>query len=144
MTIRKLLQEKGATVTTTGADTTVQEIMDRLELDEVSAIVVTDTDRRILGIVSAGDILRALNGSGPEGLERAVADVMTTDVFTCDVSESLSRVYELMDTNRIRHVPIVENDQLCGIINTLDVVKHRLRELASEADALKEYVAGRT
>ena len=144
MTIRKLLQEKDGTVTATGADTTVQEIMNRLELDEVSAIVVTDAERRILGIVSAGDILRALNGCGREGLERAVADVMTTDVFTCDVSEPLSRVYELMDTNRIRHVPIVENDQLCGIVNTLDVVKHRLRELASEAEALKEYVAGRT
>jgi|TARA_R110002073_G_scaffold86410_1_gene205256 CBS domain-containing protein len=118
--------------------------MDQLELDEVSAVVVTDEDRSILGIISGGDILRTLNQKGSVILTAPVAEVMTTDVLTCEVSEPLSRVYELMDTNRIRHVPIVEDGQLKGIINTLDVIKHRLREIASEADALKEYVAGRT
>ncbi|WP_146180798.1 CBS domain-containing protein [Thalassorhabdomicrobium marinisediminis] len=68
---------------------------------------------------------------------------MTAEVLTCEVSEPLSKVYGLMDANHIRHVPIVEDGQIKGIINTLDVVGHRLREIASEAEALKDYVAGR-
>ena len=143
MTVRFLLHDKGAAVSIAHPDTKVQEIMDQFERDEVSAVVVTHRDGSILGIVSGGDILRALNRGGPSILESSVSDVMTTEVFTCDVSEPLSNVYEMMNTNQIRHVPIVEDSKLCGIINTLDVVKYRLREIASEAEALKEYVAGR-
>lgn len=144
MTVRSLLKDKGTTVSTTSPKATVQEIMDQLELDEVSAVVVTDDNRTILGIVSGGDVLRTINQKGSTILNAPVTEVMTTDVLTCDVSEPLSKVYELMGTNRIRHVPIVEDGQLKGIINTLDVIKHRLREIALEADAFKEYVAGRT
>lgn len=143
MTVRSLLKEKGSAVSTAAPETVVQEIMDQLELDEVSAVVVTDEGQSILGIVSGGDVLRAINRDGPSILNAPVSDVMTPEVFTCQMSDPLSKVYELMDTNRIRHVPIVEDGQLCGIINTLDVVKHRLREIASEADALKNYIAGR-
>jgi len=143
MTVRSLMKDKGTTVSTTSPKTTVQEIMDLLEIDEVSAVVVTDEDHAILGIVSGGDILRALNQRGPATLATPVTEVMTTEVLTCNASEPLSKVYELMDANRIRHVPVVEDGQLKGIINTLDVVKHRLREIASEAEALKDYVAGR-
>lgn len=142
MTIRSVLKEKGSDVPTASPGTTVQEIMDQLELDEVSALVVTDGPDGIVGIVSGGDILRAINKGGAVVLSSPVSDIMTTDVFMCDVSEPISKVYELMDTNRIRHVPIVEEGKLCGVINTLDVVKHRLHEVAREADALKEYVAG--
>jgi CBS domain-containing protein len=143
MTVRLLLRDKGTAASTARPDTKVQEIMDQFERDEVSAVVVTHSDSSILGIVSGGDILRALNRDGPSVLKSSVSDVMTTEVFTCDVSEPLSKVYEMMNTNQIRHVPIVEDSELCGIINTLDVVKYRLREIACEADALKDYVAGR-
>lgn len=144
MTVRSVLKEKGTEVPIASPTTTVQEIMDQLELDEVSALVVTEKENEIVGIVSGGDILRAINKGGSAVLNAPVSEIMTTDVFTCDVSEPISKVYELMDTNRIRHVPIVEEGKLHGVINTLDVVKYRLRELALEADALKEYVAGRS
>tara|TARA_R110002110_G_scaffold403511_1_gene621347 strand:- start:273 stop:707 length:435 start_codon:yes stop_codon:yes gene_type:complete len=143
MKIETLLKEKGTFVSIATPETKVQEIMDQLEYDEVSAIVVTDDDDSIRGIVSGGDVLRALNRIGPSCLERPVSEVMTTEVFSCDSSEPLSKVYGVMDTNRIRHVPIVKDGHLCGIINTLDVVKHRLREIAWEAEALKNYVSGR-
>ncbi len=143
MTVRFLLHDKGAAVSTARPDTKVLEIMDQFERDEVSAVVVTHSDGSILGIVSGGDILRALNRRGPSVLKSSVSDVMTTEVFTCDVSEPLSSVYEMMNTNQIRHVPIVDENQLCGIINTLDVVRYRLHEIACEAEALKDYVAGR-
>ena len=143
MTVRFLIHDKDAAVSTAHPDTKVQEIMDQFERDEVSAVVVTHNAGSILGIVSGGDILRALNRGGPSVLDNSVSDVMTTEVFTCDVSEPLSNVYEMMNTNQIRHVPIVEGGKLCGIVNTLDVVKYRLREIACEAEALKDYVAGR-
>jgi CBS domain-containing protein len=142
MTVRSVLKEKGSDVPTASPTTTVQEIINQFELDEVSALVVTNGSDEIVGIVSGGDILRAINKGGAAILNSPVSDIMTTDVFSCDVSEPISKVCELMDSNQIRHVPIVEEGKLRGVINTLDVVKHRLHELASEADALKEYVAG--
>ena len=144
MTVRALLQNKGNFVSTVGPETRVQEVMDQLERDEVSALVVVGETGDILGIVSGGDVVRGLNRLGPEIVEKPVMDVMTSEVFTCDIAEPLSAIYELMDTNRIRHIPILEASQLRGIVNTLDVVKYRLREIENEAEALKEYVSGRT
>lgn len=68
---------------------------------------------------------------------------MTRKVVTCDISEPLSKIYELMDKHQIRHEPITEDGQLCGIINILDVIKYRLAEIQQEAESLKDYVAGR-
>lgn len=143
MTVRMLLKSKGAEVSIADRNTKVQDIMHQLEGDEVSAVVVTDGARSILGIVSAGDILRAINRRGPAVLKRPVSSVMTTEVFTCDLSEPLSSVYKMMNTNQIRHVPIINNGKLCGIINTLDVIKYQLRATALEAEVLKEYITGR-
>ena len=143
MNIRSILHRKEGAVPTAKPSDTVQQIMDRLELDEISALIVTDSGHRILGIVSGGDLLRAINKNGFGILTAPVSDVMTTDVFTCDIDAPVSDVYQVMDANRIRHVPIVERDEVRGVINTLDVVKHRLWELELEANALKEYVSGR-
>jgi CBS domain-containing protein len=76
-------------------------------------------------------------------LSLPVADVMTRDVVTCDFSQPINSILELMHEHQIRHVPITENGELCGIINMLDLVKYRLDELDMEANALKDYVAGR-
>lgn len=143
MTVRALLKDKGEQVSTIRPDVKVGEIMDQLERDEVSALVVSKDGRTILGIVSGGDVMRGLKRDGPAIVEKTVEEVMTSEVVTCNVGEPLATVYELMDANRIRHVPIVDNGDLCGLINTLDVVKHRLGELELEAEALKGYVAGR-
>ena len=68
---------------------------------------------------------------------------MTRKVVSCDIREPLIKIYELMDNHQIRHVPITENGRLCGIINILDVIKYRLAEIQEEAEALKDYIAGR-
>ena len=71
-----------------------------------------------------------------------LGEVMTRDVVTCDIGEPLEKILNLMDRHQIRHIPITDRGNLCGIINMLDVVKYRLREIQTEAEALKEYVAG--
>ena len=108
----------------------------------VSALVVSDDGRRILGIISAGDIVRGLKTFGRDVVDRPLGDLMTRDVISCDIGEPMSRIYELMDLHQIRHVPITQNGELCGIINMLDVVKYRLDEIKAEAEAMKDYIVG--
>jgi len=144
MTVRRLIDGKGNFVSIIDPDVKVQDVMDQLERDEVSALVVSRDKRTMLGIISAGDVVRGLNRIGPEVVERCVRDLMTTQVVCCDIGEPINKIYELMDAHQIRHVPITENGELCGIISILDVVKYRLAEIEAEAEALKDYVAGRT
>jgi len=106
-------------------DVQVRDVINQLEADDVSALVVSDDGTSILGITSAGDIVRGLKAFGRDVVDRPLGDLMTRDVIFCDIGEPMSRIYELMDLHQIRHVPMTENGELCGIINMLDVVKYR-------------------
>jgi CBS domain-containing protein len=143
MTIQRLLKNKGAYVPSIPSQATVREVIKQLDLDDAGALVVTDDDQRILGLISERDIVRALQLHGTAAVDMPVRQLMSTVVHSCDVGEPLSNVLELMDHHQIRHVPITAGGNLCGIINMLDVVKYRLEEIRTEADALKAYVAGR-
>jgi CBS domain-containing protein len=142
MTVRKLLDGKGRFVSSIGSDVRVQDVVDQLETDDVAALVVTDDNESILGIISGRDIVRGVRQFGPDVANRPVGELMTRKVITCDIGEPLEKILNLMDTHQIRHVPIIDGGNLCGIINMLDVVKYRLKEIQTEAEALKEYVAG--
>lgn len=144
MTVRKLLEAKGDFVSTAPPTATVRDIIDQLERDEVAAVVVSPDGKRIDGIISNASIVRGLRQFGPEVVDLPVVRLMRRPVVVCDIGEPMRTVYELMDRHKIRHVPIVDENGLCGIIHMLDVVKYRLVELDMEAEALKEYVAGRT
>lgn len=142
MTVRKLLNSKGRFVSGIGSNVRVQDVVEQLESDDVAALVVTDDKESILGIISGRDVVRGVKQFGPEVANRLVGDLMTRKVVTCDIGEPLEKILNLMDAHQIRHVPITDGGNLCGIINMLDVVKYRLREIQTEAEALKEYVAG--
>lgn len=143
MTVRKLLEKKGTFVSVVPPEATVQDILDQLEADDVAAVVVSADGVGIDGIVSTRQIARALNKHGGDVVDRPIADIMKSDVVTCDIGQPMRTIYELMDRHQIRHIPITCNGRLCGIVNMLDVVRHRLEELDSEAAAMKEYIAGR-
>jgi len=143
MTVRRLIAGKGGFVSVAPPDALVKDIVDQLENDDVAAVVVSKDGRAIEGIVSGRTIASGLKLHGKDVLDRPVSEIMTREVVTCDIGEPLKTVYELMDRHHIRHVPITENGELCGIINMLDVVRYRLSELSAEAEALKEYVSGR-
>lgn len=143
MTVRRLLAGKPGEVSVIRSDVLVQDAIDQLEADDVAALVVSDNEKTIQGIISAGDIVRGLKAFGRDVVDRPIGSLMTRNVISCDIGESMSRIYELMDLHQIRHVPITRDGELCGVINMLDVVKYRLDEIKAEAEAMKEYIAGR-
>jgi CBS domain-containing protein len=138
MTIQRLLRSKGASVPAIHADATLEEVIDRLELDEdFGTVVVTDGQKRVLGLLSERDIARGLKMYGREVLQKPLRDLMTRKVVTCEASEPLSTVLELMDKHKMPHVPITRGGVVCGIIDMHDIVKYRLDAIDAVASALK-------
>jgi CBS domain-containing protein len=138
MTVQRLLKGKGAFVPVTHADATLEEVIGRLGSDkDFGTLVVTDDEKRLLGILSERDIARGLKTYGRDVLERPVGDLMTREVATCEVSKPLSAVLELMDKHNIPHVPITRDGVVCGIIDMHDIVKYRLDAIHAVASALR-------
>jgi CBS domain-containing protein len=144
MSVRNLLGSKGNFVPIIRSNSTLADVVEILEADEAGALVVTDDERTILGLITERDVARALSTYGSGVLNIPVADVMTRDVVTCDFGQPISSILELMHEHQIEHVPITQDGKLRGIINMLDLVKYRLGELEMEARALKDYVVGRS
>lgn len=143
MSVRQLLKGKGTFVPVIRSDLRLNDVVDQLEIDSVGALVVTDDNSNILGIITERDIARGLKSHGRDVVDRPLRELMTKDVIAVDVNEPLSTVLQLMDEHQIHYVPVTDEGSLCGIINMLDLVKYRLSEIETEANALKDYVGGR-
>jgi CBS domain-containing protein len=143
MSVKLLIKGKGSFVPVIKSERTLNDVINQLDIDDVGGLVVTNDDHEILGIITEHDIARGLKNHGRNVVDRPLRDLMTKDVITVDINETLTRVLELMDQHRIHYLPVTEHGSLCGIINMLDLVKHRLAEIELEAKALKDYVAGR-
>ena len=143
MTVSALLKGKGRFVPIISSDVTINDVIDRLEIDKAGALVVTDDNQNILGIITERDIARGLKTHGRNVVDKPVRELMSRNVLTCDVDQPVDGVLRLMDEHQIQYVPITKNGMLYGIINMLDLVKYRLQEIDAEAKALKAYVAGR-
>ena len=119
------------------------ETLRRMRQERIGAVVVSDDQTSIAGIISERGIMDALADRGVAVLGERVGSVMTGKVFTCSRQDRVSAVMALMTNRRIRHVPVVEHDgRLCGIVSIGDVVKHRLDEIRGEAEAMWEYISG--
>lgn len=140
MRISEILEAKGGQVVTVTFDTTVKDLVTMLATHNIGAAVVTAPDRPIAGIVSERDIVRALPDVGV--LDHPVADIMTAQVQTATPEQQVHELARLMTEHRIRHVPVVDGDRLCGVVSIGDVVKSRIDELEFERDQLSSYVAG--
>ena|SRR6478672_4144327 len=140
MRISGLLRAKGDFVATIPPDATLVQVLAGLADHGVGALVVTEDAKRILGIVSERDIARALHRDGTAALDRPVRDVMTAEVRTCKPDDTVDSLMALMTERRIRHVPVVVDGDLAGIVSIGDVVKHRVHELEGENTALVEYI----
>jgi CBS domain-containing protein len=141
MRISDILRRKGHDVATIEPHRTVRELVDRLAEAGVGALVVTGDGRGVDGIVSERDVVRGLHRSGAELLDRAVSSIMTGEVHTCGPSATVEELMRLMTDRRFRHVPVVEDDLLIGIVSIGDVVKHRIDELQDERDQLVGYIS---
>lgn len=126
MTVRDLLDVKGGFVSIVPPTAQLLDIVEQLEKDDVAAVVVSRDGKTIEGIISTRSIARALKKYGYYVFDRTVCDFMTEDVVTCDILEPISTIYELMHEHQIRHVPVTMDGELCGIVNTLDVVRYYL------------------
>lgn len=142
MSIQALLKAKGRFVPIISSNVKMSDVIDKLEVDKAGALVVTDDNHTILGIITERDIARALKAFGRDVVDKPVADLMSRIVRTCDVNQEVEDVLRLMDEHQIQYVPVTKNGFLYGIINMLDLVKHRLAQIDAEAAALKAYVAG--
>lgn len=140
MRIQELLKGKGSDVVTVTSDTTVGSLVQTLADHRIGAVVVVD-DGAIKGIISERDVVRALPG-GPGGLlDRPVSALMTADVITCAPGDEVQSLAQQMTEHRMRHLPVVDGDQLVGIVSIGDIVKSRLDELQAERDHLESYIS---
>ena len=144
MTIQALMDAKGRFVPMISSNLLVSDVIDRLEIDKAGALVVTDDNLTILGIITERDIARGLKTFGRDVVDKPVSSLMTRDVQKCDVTQPVEAVLRLMDERQIQYVPITKNGMLYGIINMLDLVKYRLAQIDAEARAMKAYIAGGT
>jgi CBS domain-containing protein len=139
----QILQRKGRDVSTIAPDATVRAAAEALAAANVGALVVSPDGSALAGILSERDIVRRLAAAGPSLLDEPVSSIMQADVHTCAGADNVDQLMELMTEHRIRHLPVVEDDALCGIISIGDVVKTRVDELVTEKDQLVDYIRGR-
>jgi CBS domain-containing protein len=141
MTIARILAEKGREVFTTQPHRTLGEVVSLLAEKGVGAVVVADASMSVLGILSERDVVRVIAEHGASALNDPVSRYMTPKVVTVTRDESIDHVMETMTEGRFRHVPVVEDGRLIGIISIGDVVKRHVTMLDSERQALREYIA---
>jgi CBS domain-containing protein len=141
MHVAGLLRRKGDDVATVVSSATVAEVVAALADRGVGALVVSEDGRVVDGIVSERDVTRGLAEHGGALLEHEVATIMTRDVVTCDMSTTVDELSSLMTEGRMRHVPVVVDGALCGIVSIGDVVKAYIRDLEQEKQTLHEYIS---
>jgi len=140
MTVKEILSHKGVDVVTADPHVSIADAVKLLAARRIGAVVVTGADRRIVGILSERDIVRALADKGADALAAPLAEVMTRKVDTCSLNQTVSELMEQMTSGKFRHVPVVEQGRLAGIISIGDVVKSRVQEMEQESAALKDYI----
>lgn len=140
MFVAEILKTKGNAVFSITPDLTVGEACGALEAKRVGALVVRDGET-VVGMFSERDVIRALASEGPDALNRPVGDYMTTKVIFAAPRETLTVVMSRMTDRRIRHLPILEEGRLVGVVSIGDLVKCRIEEHAREAESLRTYIA---
>jgi CBS domain-containing protein len=143
MQVKHILFEKGREVVSIGADATLCEAARLMARRRIGAVVVRGYDGLIAGIISERDIVRAIAEESVAALGHSVSSRMTRNVTTCAECDTIEDLMEAMTRGRFRHVPVIEDDQLVGIVSIGDVVKTRIAETIREAESLRDYIAAR-
>ncbi|MDQ3402946.1 MAG: CBS domain-containing protein [Actinomycetota bacterium] len=140
MRISDVLRGKGTEVATVEPGTSVAGLIEELARHNVGALVVVDGDA-VVGIVSERDVVRGLDKRGSDLLNAKVSTIMTADVLTCTPEDSVDSLAATMTERRIRHMPVVSDGRLAGIVSIGDVVKSHISQLESTRDQLQSYIA---
>ncbi len=139
MNLAAILKAKGSNVVTIDGDARLRDAVDRLGQHRIGALVVVKGGR-ISGIISERDVIYCLRKHGPDVLESPVSEAMTQDVITADPSTPILSALALMTERRIRHLPVENGGELAGIASIGDLVKYRMEQIESEAQAMRSYI----
>jgi CBS domain-containing protein len=140
MIVSTILATKGRDVVTIDPSANLSDAAQLLTERRIGAALVLGADHRVVGIISERDIVRALAERGAAALVEPVSQTMTRKVETCNESEPISNIMERMTAGKFRHVPVVAQGRLIGIVSIGDVVKHRVQQIESESAAMREYI----
>ena len=132
---------KGNDVISVATNETIGVAANILSKNRIGAILVRDDDGFVRGVLSERDIVRGLADLGSRCLETGVVELMTRDVVFCGPEDDIDTIMAIMTDRRIRHLPVMRENQLLGIISIGDVMKFRIEEIKSEADAMQQYIA---
>jgi CBS domain-containing protein len=143
VTVQRILNaQDGGVAVSIAPDAGLDETLDRLAAENVGALVVSSDGRKVEGIVSERDIVRALQKDGPDLLRKQVRDVMTEDVITCVAEDRAAGIMALLVSKHMRHIPVVKDGELVSMVSIRDLLQLRLDEVRSEADAMRNYITG--
>lgn len=140
MHVIAILKAKGRDVETVGTGATLAEVVQKLATKKIGVVIVSATGGDVSGIVSERDVVRVLAQHGMAALELPVSDVMTRNVTTCVEEDTIDELMARMTEGRFRHLPVVTDGRLAGIVSIGDVVKHRVAEIEMEAGAMRSYI----
>ncbi len=140
MTVKAILSHKSPDIVSIEPTATLAQAAKLLAGRRIGAVLVLGIEGRLAGILSERDIVRALAERGASMLDERVDQVMTRKVFTCSQTDTVAHIMEQMTAQKFRHVPVVDEGRLAGIISIGDVVKYRLHEIENETNALRDYI----
>ena len=140
MLVAEILKSKGGDVFSVAPDITLSDACDELDSRRVGALIVCDGDR-VVGVISERDVVKAVAADGAAGLARPVSAYMTRDVVFAEPGETVAILMGRMTDRRIRHLPVLKDNRLSGVISIGDVVKCQIAEATHEAESLRTYIA---
>ena len=141
MNVETILKVKGREVIVVRPGESVASAAETLHRRRIGAALVLDEDGNVQGVISERDIVRGLATHGGVVLGMKVAELMTSEVLTCEPGDAVDHIMAVMTERRVRHLPVLRNGKLVGVISIGDVVKHRLAEIEGEAQSLREYIS---
>ena len=142
MTAARILDDKGATVFTLRPSQTLQEAAVALTQYKVGAVIVTEGSDQPVGVFSERDLARTIAASGPAALSERVETVMSTGLITASPSDDIDTLLALMTEKRVRHIIIMDEGRMTGVVSIGDVVKRKIAHAEAEAESLKAYIEG--
>ncbi len=141
MKIADILRHKGADVVTIAPSDTVATLLASLAEHNLGALIAVDGDR-VVGIISERDVVRAAARNGADVFDQPISDLMTAEVLSCTSADAVASIAATMTDRRIRHMPVIDDDRLVGIISIGDVVSSRIRQLETDRGQLEQYIVG--
>ncbi len=141
MTVASILSEKGREVVTADVDTPLAAIVETLATRRIGAIVVTQSNGKVCGIISERDVVREIADKGVGVLDGPVSTCMTSKVVSCGENDTINHVMTVMTRHRFRHLPVIADGRLTGIVSIGDVVKRRMEQIERDAEEMRNYIA---